>query len=298
MASKKVKSLLIWLFVVIVLLVWNTWLSVSISRLDVMDLRSELNRVEIVKTDLNSMISTQKESDAILLEQFATFQNKITELESQMSRLQPSSSSNAASGSSWILIILVLVIALAVFFYFSREQTKKIKELDEKLKNSLSQMKEQAGKIKELDEKFKKSPSQKEEQVESLPPSHNALGDNPSENNKVLSNTDKQDDEETGKIFADRYLSGKWRGAFSLISETPEGSFYKIVNENEKDGTAEFEYCGTIGNARNQFNAIFDHVCDTEGDVQNADSFKTERGTLKFEDDKWIVQNKAKIKFE
>ena len=95
-----------------------------------------------------------------------------------------------------------------------------------------------------------------------------------------------------------KYLKGLSGNTFSRVVDTREDNcFYKLVNE--KDGTAEFEYCGTIDDARSQFNAIFDNVCDTEGSANNAKNEKTAtKGKVKFADGKWIVTEKAKIKFE
>ncbi|MDR2563231.1 MAG: hypothetical protein LBC98_04745 [Prevotellaceae bacterium] len=94
-----------------------------------------------------------------------------------------------------------------------------------------------------------------------------------------------------------KYLRGKSGDTFGQTSDNPSGCYFKLVNEN--NGMAEFEYCGTLEEARNNFNSIFDNVCETEGNVNTATSVTilTPPGRLQKQNDKWKVTQKAKIRF-
>lgn len=94
----------------------------------------------------------------------------------------------------------------------------------------------------------------------------------------------------------DRFLKGKKENTFSRVESSSEGSYFKLINEN--NGFAEFEFCAKIEEVRNIINPVFDNVSDFSGSIQNATSIKTlERGKIKFENGRWEVTQKTKIKF-
>lgn len=94
----------------------------------------------------------------------------------------------------------------------------------------------------------------------------------------------------------DKFLKGKSGNVFSRVESSSEGCFYKLINE--KNETAEFEFCANIEDVRHQTNAVFDNVSELSGSIQNAKSIQTaEKGKVKLVNGKWEVTQKTKIKF-
>lgn len=94
----------------------------------------------------------------------------------------------------------------------------------------------------------------------------------------------------------DKFLKGKNGNVFSRVESSSDGCFYKLLNE--KNETAEFEFCANIEDVRHQTNAVFDNVSELSGSIQNAKSIQTtEKGKVKLVNGKWEVYQKAKIKF-
>ena len=92
------------------------------------------------------------------------------------------------------------------------------------------------------------------------------------------------------------FLKGKSNATFSLVNESPDGSFYKL--SNVKDNVGEFEYIGTLENAAAQFNAIFDNVAKVNGSAFRASGYKIiQKGIVEKLNDKWIVKQPVIIEF-
>jgi hypothetical protein len=189
--------------------------------------------------------------------------------------------------ATWICLVVLLTFFLKEYIKKITGKSKRIKKKDEnpiavpKQVNSSNNTPMFEDKIQSLEKKL----GDLQEKVNNL------------DKKKDGGSSGGDDIDKTNKTV--KYLKGKSGNAFSIVSDTPDGCFFKLVNE--KDDTAEFEYCGTIEDARSQFNSIFDNVCETIGSVHNAKSVKTiQRGKIKFIDGKWEVlpNNKARIKFE
>ena len=191
-----------------------------------------------------------------------------------------------------VLTWLILIVLTGLFFLFRKKIIKPTESDREKIIKTIL-------KSNRVTDKFVSN-----DIIKSLRERINYFEGKISELNNAIANLQKQENGFVNNIsgiatHAAKYLKGKSGNTFSNISDTPDGSFFKLVNE--KDGTAEFEYCGSIADARSQFNAIFDNICRTEGSAQNAKTLKTaKRGKVKFADGKWVVteENKAIIKFE
>jgi len=198
----------------------------------------------------------------------------------------------------WIALIAIWFFLIVLLTFFFKEYVKNNTRKNKLMKRKLMQKDESPITASKL---FNRTNDTQmfEDKIQSL---ERKLGDLQEKVNKFEKKRDgifleNNETDKTNKTV--KYLKGKSGNAFSIVSDTPDGCFFKLVNE--KEDTAEFEYCGTLDNARSQFNSIFDNVCETFGSVHNAKTVKTiQKGKIKFIDSKWEVlpNNKAKIKFE
>jgi len=188
----------------------------------------------------------------------------------------------------FILIFIILefaaILALAVLYFriFKKklfEESKKnayrssngganVSMFEDKLQNLERKMGELTQKVNELQKKIDKNKDKEIEQID--------CSETINENIK--------------------YLKGKSGKTFSRVEDSLEGANWRMINI--KGETAQFDFCGTIETARSNYNAIFDNVSETTGDVQNARKVETTvKGTIKLMDNKWEVTIPAKIKF-
>lgn len=92
-----------------------------------------------------------------------------------------------------------------------------------------------------------------------------------------------------------KYLKGKSGKIFNRVENTPENSFFKLINES--DDTAQFVFCGDEAEAIAK--RIFsEDICDiVSGSYQNAHSVKTNKpGKIKLVGDQWEVTGPVEIK--
>ena len=240
---------------------------------------SEQETVKTQTIETSGKVDKLQEKNQTLQQRVETLEQKIQEIENKKQK--------SSKVGIWFVVIVtwLVVIVFAYFLYRLWNRCAKLKktiiENSERgsnanvsmFENKLQQLERKVG---ELQEKISKS-------------------DNSKENSPKGKETNTSELQQKTIV---KYLKGRSGNTFSRVVDILEDNcFYKLVNE--KDGTAEFEYCGTVEDARSQFNAIFDYVCDTEGSAQFAKSVKTlKQGKVKFSDGKWEVIEKTKIKFE
>lgn len=292
MAKSSKKSSFNWAYVgLVVLLILIIIQFVQISKLDSAKLKNEISKVENKLTDEQKQLS-----------------NNIKLVEQKLNDLPNNKNvNNPDSEFPWFWIVLlsivsIILIALIVWIAFSsKEYIKKVVEKSERLEAKFVLRKENTNNSISVSTSNKPTTNEIENAINKLLSNEsfiNAIADKVHGISKSNDNGAHVNDVIVKTPIA-QYLKGKSGHTFSNTSDTPDGSFFKLINE--KDDIAEFEYCGTIEDARSQFNAIFDNVSDTEGSVQNAKTVKTvKRGKIKFTNGKWEVspENKAKIKFE
>lgn len=93
------------------------------------------------------------------------------------------------------------------------------------------------------------------------------------------------------------YLKTAKQGVFSTSFDEPSGCFFKVFEIRATE--AKFEFCGNEAEAIANRDAIFDNVCETYGIANSAKKIRNEEfGIVEFQDGKWKVIKKAKIKFE
>lgn len=104
------------------------------------------------------------------------------------------------------------------------------------------------------------------------------------------------ENEEIKKV---RYLKIKSGNSFNQITNDIDDSINYRVLDFEDDNKAKFEFCGNVQNALKNTSAIFDNVCEYEGDPKNAKSIKNIwHGIVEKQEGKWVVTQKARIIFE
>ncbi|MBF6597960.1 MAG: hypothetical protein ITF98_07010 [Fermentimonas sp.] len=110
----------------------------------------------------------------------------------------------------------------------------------------------------------------------------------------------KEENESEDKSFTPnkiKYLKGKTGDKFKREVDTEDHeTFYRL----EKNGNIGFfEFCGNQEGALGNFSAIFDNVCDYEGDPTRAKKIiNIEPGQVELNEGYWKVSKKAKIKVE
>lgn len=110
----------------------------------------------------------------------------------------------------------------------------------------------------------------------------------------------KEENESEDKSFTPnkiKYLKGKTGDKFKREVDTEDHeTFYRL----EKNGNIGFfEFCGNQEGALGNFSAIFDNVCDYEGDPSRAKKIiNIEPGQVELNEGYWKVSKKAKIKVE
>ena len=96
-------------------------------------------------------------------------------------------------------------------------------------------------------------------------------------------------------------MAGKSKNTFTREVEVVDAKgaeeyFYKL--SNIRGDTADFEYTGSIQIAAAQYNALFDNIAKTTGYAQEATGYKIEKkGTVRKEDDKWVVKEPLILHF-
>jgi hypothetical protein len=213
-------------------------------------------------------------------------------LERQIKELE-GKKTDSSNGAVWIALIVTWLVLIVLIVFFSKEYIKRVIVSSRRLEETFA--------LRNENYEIHTSHNSVTNNIDELSQNENFINTIVDRVQECLllnakeNTSNKQTNKETGKKQPVKYLKGKSGKTFSIVSDTPDGCFFKLVNE--KDGTAEFEYCGNIDDARSQFNSIFDNVCDTEGSAQNAKEAETKRGKVKFTDGKWEVTEKAKIKF-
>lgn len=94
-----------------------------------------------------------------------------------------------------------------------------------------------------------------------------------------------------------QFLTDKSGKTFRRITENSTNCFFEVLEI--KNETASFRFSGDAKVAIDNYNAVFDEVCDTEGLLTNARFIQhIANGTVKKVNDKWEVIKPAKIKFK
>jgi|GEM_PF-2077261 len=292
MAKNSKKSSFNWTYIgLAILLVLVIFQFVQINKLDSAKLKNEISKVENKLTDEQKQLS-----------------NNIKLVEQKLNDLPNSNNENNSRSEfpwfwvvSFSIVLIILIVLLIWIMFFLKEYVKKTVEESKRLENKFVLKKDYSPTsplVAVTDEPITNKVENTIDRLLKNDDFINSIAKKIKEG-LVLSDNEKLVDNGNTQIQTPQFLKGKSGHTFSNTSDTPDGSFFKLINE--KDGIAEFEYCGTIEDARSQFNAIFDNVCDTEGSVHNAKTVRTaKRGKIKFINDKWEVspENKAKIKFE
>ena len=289
MAKNSKKTSFNWSYVgLVVLLILIIVQFIQINNLDSAKLKSEITKVE------NKLTNEQKQLN-----------NNVKSLEQKLNDLpNDKSENNPKSEFPWIWVVSLSVVAIVLIavivwiVFFSKEYIKKVVDESRRLEDKFVLKKDYQNRSTLVAVQDKPVTNDIENTINNLLKNEsfiNAIAQKVKEG--LPANNEMRADDEIIKTQISQYLKGKSGHTFSNTSEISDGSFFKLINE--KDGFAEFEYCGTIEDARSQFNAIFDNVCDTEGSAQNAKTVKTvKRGKIKLSDGKWDVTEKAKIKFD
>lgn len=289
MAKNSKKTSFNWSYVgLVVLLILIIVQFIQINNLDSAKLKSEITKVE------NKLTNEQKQLN-----------NNVKSLEQKLNDLpNDKSENNPKSEFPWIWVVSLSVVAIVLIavivwiVFFSKEYIKKVVDESRRLEDKFVLKKDYQNRSTLVAVQDKPATNDIENTINKLLKNESFINSIAQKVKEGLpTNNETRVDDEIIKTQITQYLKGKSGHTFSNTSEISDGSFFKLVNE--KDGIAEFEYCGTIEDARSQFNAIFDNVCDTEGSAQNAKTVKTvKRGKIKLSDGKWDVTEKAKIKFD
>jgi TolA-binding protein len=246
----------------------------------------QISEQEVVKTQT---IQTSTQVDEL--------QTKIVELQQQYNNLKNNSkivniqsSVKTLRGFVFALFLaLVFIIVALLFFYFRifRKKVVNIVKNSDRIKQYISGMlgtqTNVDGNVTMFEDKLQKL----ERQFGELQEKVNELVKKVDE---LIRNLDVGVGTGNHEV---KYLKGKSGKTFSRIESSPEGANWCL-----KGDTNQFEYCGTLEAARSNYNAIFDNVSETTGNVQNAKGVETkEKGTVKVIDNIWEVTTPAKIKF-
>ncbi len=199
---------------------------------------------------------------------------------------------------NWVLLLFVLVEGIAIVFLFSKmkNNSKKIKELNERVekrKREINEIKYPYG----LGDDLKKSTQTMDQHCKSyLQPT--IIGNNqtkasiPNEETDIpeKSNTNRPD---TISEFLRHYKSG----VLEQVKE--EEAFYEVVY-SPGDQVGRFCFVGNDNNAIKNKSAQIDGVCETSGISSTAKHIKTLKWgeCERMSDGKWKVTKKTKINFE
>jgi hypothetical protein len=292
MAKRSEKKSFNWVYSgLVVLLALIIFQFVQISKLDSVKLKDEVSKVE------NKLTEESKQ----LRDEIKLVEQRLTDL--------PNSNNEKNSNSEfpwrWVVLFsivsIILIVLIVWILFFLKEYIKRVVNESKRFENKFVLKNDDSNNLQPNFSPDKSNTNNIKNTIEGLLKDESFISaiDQKVNEKLMLSENAKRviGDNDTTKLQITQYLKGKSGHAFSNTSDIPDGSFFKLTNE--KDGTAEFEYCGTIEDARSQFNAIFDNVSDTEGSAQNAKIVKTvKRGKIKFVDEKWEVTEKTKIKFD
>ena len=115
------------------------------------------------------------------------------------------------------------------------------------------------------------------------------------ERNAIITNECSENLSNDNKYI--KYLKGKSGNKFKIITDYKDYDTFYCIDRKDNEGT--FKFCGNVEKAIENFNAIFDSVCDYEGDSRDAKTITNiEPGCVIFSDGYWLVTKKAKIKVE
>lgn len=254
--------------------------------------------------------STQAEFNEKITEQLVCIEKDIKELKNDQKKI---SNSDWAQRFFTGLVVGVLILVLILIFYMKRRITSR-KRNNSNINNNYKKNNlnydiqlEIRGDVIKLENKLKETYSaidglkikvkNLERDVSGLLEGMKKSTDEILVNQTTTPNELNDADNRNNSQNKTKYLKGKTGDKFKReVDSKDEDTFYSL----EKTGNiGSFKFCGNQENAIGNFNAIFDNICEYEGDPTRATKINhVESGQVELIDGCWVVTKKAKIKVE
>jgi vacuolar-type H+-ATPase subunit I/STV1 len=192
----------------------------------------------------------------------------------------------------WLLVVVIIegILLVVLWFRSTEERIKKTVSNSDRIDKKIKQLTQIGGKdsasdkIKNLEEQVQEL-DKKIEQIRKEITGEKPVKAGQQTANVLLKSTTQV-----------KYLKRRSGHFFNMVSEDPEGCYFKLFDIS---GTsAQFEFCGNEAEAIANRDAIFDDVCEISGASHNSQNIRNDRpGNVSLQDGKWVVTTKAKIKF-
>lgn len=255
--------------------------------------------------------STQEEFNEKITEQLVRIEKDIKELKNDQTKNR---NSDRAQRFFTGLVFGILILVLILIFYMKRRITARRKKNNSKNNNNYktthlngdiqSNIRGNVGKLeKELNVTYnainvlKIKVENLERDVSGLQEGMKKSTDEILVKQTTTSNELNDADNRNNSQNKTKYLKGKTGDKFKReVDSKDEDTFYSL----EKSGNiGSFKFCGNQENAIGNFNAVFDNICEYEGDPTRATKINhVESGQVELIDGCWVVTKKAKIKVE